>query len=173
VTQSIDLLLDDATEAAIRAQWDALKQASLPSMARHTGETNRPHVTLAIASQIPATVEASLKDLAAHVPLAMKLGAITLFVQAPARVILVRLVIPSAELLAVHTESATRLDGLPGRGTYHQPGHWTPHVTLANDLPADKVAVALAVLGELPDLEGAAVAVRRWDSIAKRTWNLT
>jgi len=43
---SIELLLDPATEAAIPAEWNALAEAGLSSLAAHTAESNRPHVTL-------------------------------------------------------------------------------------------------------------------------------
>jgi 2'-5' RNA ligase len=173
VTQSIELLLDDETDAAVRAQWEALKQAGLPSQARHTGATNAPHVTLAIAEQIPGPVEAALNDVADDVPLPIRLGSLLCFGgRTPWQVTLVRLVVPSAGLLSLQGRASAHLEGLRGRGAYFGPGTWTPHVTLARDVPFEHVSVALAVLAEQRDLDGEAVAVRRWDSAAKRTWLL-
>ncbi len=172
MTQSIELVLDDALDAAVRAEWDVLKQAGLPSMATHTDETNRPHVTLAVADEIPAPIEAELNSLADHVPMPIALGSLGLFGRRPGRVVLVRLVIPSADLLHLQSEAARLVRDLPGTGAHLDPGQWTPHVTLALSLPADRIGVTMAVLGEVPDLSGSAVAVRRWDSDVRRTWQL-
>jgi hypothetical protein len=46
MAHSIELLFDDATEAAVRRDWTALAQAGLPSQGQHRSPTNRPHVTL-------------------------------------------------------------------------------------------------------------------------------
>jgi hypothetical protein len=46
VVQTVELLLDEALEAQVLAQWRALADAGLPSQALHTGPANRPHVTL-------------------------------------------------------------------------------------------------------------------------------
>ena len=47
VTQSVELLLDEAADAAIRAQWDLLGDAGLPT-ARRTAPSphHAPHITL-------------------------------------------------------------------------------------------------------------------------------
>ena len=49
MVQSVELLLDPDTEAAVRSSWDALAAVDLPSLASNTAESNRPHVTLAVA----------------------------------------------------------------------------------------------------------------------------
>ncbi len=172
VTQSIELLLDDWLEAAVRAEWQALQQADLPSMARHTGDSNRPHITLAIAHDVPAPVEDALSVVAGRVPMPVRLGSPICFARRPGYFILVRSVIPTVPLLDIHAEVAQLVAGLPGTGSYLQPGSWTPHVTLASDVPGDQLWAALAVLSPMHDLLGHALAVRRWDSSAKRTWLL-
>ncbi len=50
---SLELVFDGASEAAVRREWDALVAADLPSQARHTGESNRPHVTLLVRPELP------------------------------------------------------------------------------------------------------------------------
>jgi 2'-5' RNA ligase len=173
VTQSIELLLDDETDAVVREQWEALKQAGLPSQARHTGATNAPHITLGIAGQIPEPVEARLHELAGGVPLPIRLGALVCFTgRSPEQVTLVRLVVPTCELLAFQQTVTEHLRGLPGTGDYFAPGEWTPHVTLAREIDADHLSAALAVLAAQQDVAGMAVAVRRWDSAGHRVWLL-
>ena len=51
------LLSDAATEAHIRGEWQQLMAAGLPSQGRHSGISNRPHITLAVARQLTAEQE--------------------------------------------------------------------------------------------------------------------
>jgi len=50
--RSIELTFDEETESAVRADWRALAGAGLPSLARHSGPTNRPHLTLAAGDDL-------------------------------------------------------------------------------------------------------------------------
>ncbi|MFS0865779.1 2'-5' RNA ligase family protein [Microbacterium sp. 179-B 1A2 NHS] len=50
---SIELLLDEATERAVRAEWAALAAAGLSSLGRHPSPSNRPHVTLLVRERVP------------------------------------------------------------------------------------------------------------------------
>ena len=58
--QTVELLLDPTTDAAVRAEWQRLAEAGLPSQARHHGGTNAPHITLGVAEMIPEEVERRL-----------------------------------------------------------------------------------------------------------------
>ena len=183
MTQSLELLLDDQTEAAVRREWRLLANAGLPSQERHRSSTNRPHVTLAAESAIAPAVDAALADLVpARLPLDLHVGAMTLF--GSDHVVLVRLVVPTRELLTLHAEVAEAVGADPA--SVLAPGRWTPHVTLATRLPRARIPEALAVLAagtDRPDRPGAdsparetltarAVAARRWDSEARHTWRL-
>ena len=64
MAHSLELLVDDALDGIIRAQWQTLADAGLPSRARVAAPTNRPHVTLVAAPSIPAAVDAALVPLA-------------------------------------------------------------------------------------------------------------
>ncbi|GAB2937509.1 2'-5' RNA ligase family protein [Rhodococcus aerolatus] len=165
--QSVELLLDDGSDAAVRAQWTALADAGLPSQARHTGESNRPHVTLAVAEALTAEQDEALVPVADDVPLPLTLGG--LLVLGGRRGVLARLVVPSAALLALQARvAATVGDAVAHTG----PGAWTPHVTLAHRLTDDELDRALRVLRPVQEVTGRAVAVRRWDGEAKREWRL-
>lgn len=171
MVQSLELLLDDELDAAVRRQWAALASAGLPSQARHTGESNRPHVTLAVASSVPDLVEGRLGVVAEAAPLAVRLGGLLCFpARGGARQVLSRLVVPSAELLAVHARAAALFGDLPGSPANLAAGAWTPHVTLARNLPTERLGAAVAALGQVDDLAGTAVEVRRWDSDTRTTW---
>ncbi len=40
--QSVELMLGEATDSAVRTQWESLAAAGLPSQARHPGPTTLP-----------------------------------------------------------------------------------------------------------------------------------
>ena len=180
MVQSVELLLDDALDGAVRRQWDRLAAAGLPSQARHPGASNRPHVTLTV-STVPwsAAVEAALADaVIGSLPLAVRLGAPLVFAPGP-RCVLARLVVPSPALLALHARihAAAEPDRAPGGVPHTAPGEWTPHVTLARGLPVARLGEAVAALGEatpghVPGAPGHAVGARRWDGDARREWRL-
>ncbi len=58
--QSVEALLDPVLDASVREEWARLLEAGLPSQARHTGASNAPHVTLAVAERIGADADARL-----------------------------------------------------------------------------------------------------------------
>lgn len=180
MVQSIELVLDEALDARVRQQWRALAEVGLPSLARHTGASNRPHVTLVVASGVAPEHEDRLTaaladgpDADAPVPLPVLLGGYVVF--GTHKHVLARLVVPSAALLAVQARAWRAWDGVLERPETVRPGRWTPHVTLAKHLTDTQVAQALTALraGPGPDAdrpgrneqadEGHAVAVRRWD----------
>ncbi|MFY0409517.1 2'-5' RNA ligase family protein [Solicola sp. PLA-1-18] len=166
MVQSVELLLDAGTESALRAQWDALGAAGLPTQASHTGASNRPHVTLEARDSLAADAESALPDVAAMLPVPVVVGPPTVFGRSGTRsgLILVRSLVVDAGLLAVHDAVG------PGGSPTSAPGRWMPHVTLARRMTADDVASALGVLDAAPDLHGEAVVLRRWDGEAKRDW---
>jgi 2'-5' RNA ligase len=173
VTQSVELLLDDELDAAVRREWVALLAADLPSQGRHTSETNRPHVTLTVAGTVLPYIETALKaELTGHLPVPVRLGGLLCFAGRGGRYVLARAVVPSTELLELQAACAALFDGLPGLSPQLLPGAWTPHVTLARNLPTEWVGTAFAALGELPELIGAAVTVRRWDSEGRTAWRV-
>ena len=171
--QSVELLLDPATDAAVRAEWAALSAVGLPSQADHRGETNAPHVSVLAAQTFPGD-EDPLAVAAAAVPLPVRLGAPVVF--GARRLVLARLVVVDRLLLDLHEGVVDALAGATGPSPHTVPGRWVPHVTLARGIPADGLATALAALredgGAVPELVGEATALRRWDSDARRAWTV-
>ena len=157
VTQSVELLLDEATAAAVRAQWDALAEAGLPSQARHTGESNRPHVTMAARRAIDPALEPALSDAVSPLPLPLRVGAVACFGRGP--YVLVRVVVANRALLDLQAAVTAALGPDPRTAHHFAPGSWTPHVSLARRLTADQVGRALSALGVTPDLAGHAVGL--------------
>jgi 2'-5' RNA ligase len=175
MVQSVELLVDDAVDEWIWAQWRALEAAGLPSQVRHGSLTNWPHVTLAVADAIPAAIDAGLSPIVkAALPMPMRVGGVMWF--PGRRHVVARAIIVSAALLRLHAEIADRLDGLEGRGARMAPGAWTPHITLARGVRTEQLGDMIAALagvdGIAEEHEGIFTACRRWDSDAKATWQL-
>ncbi|WP_336922021.1 2'-5' RNA ligase family protein [Aquipuribacter sp. SD81] len=175
MVQSVELLPGGAVEAWVRAQWAALADADLPSLAHHQGETNRPHVTLAVAGSVTAdaetALEAALSD-GAWRAAAVRPGGFVVF--GPhgrgGRFVLARLAVPSPPLLALHEVVARAWQPATDVPPTSRPGAWTPHVTLASRLTAAQLADAVVVAGAVaaPAAYEADTAVpprgvRRWD----------
>lgn len=153
---SIELLLDPATEAAVRAEWDALAAEGMSSLAQHTSPSNRPHVTLLVREDLPAF---DRRALLGRPPISVTLSAPLLF-GAGERRVLARSIVPTAELLDIH--AAVHAAAGPGDDAPHTaPGRWSPHVTLARRLRTVDLPAALDRLGG--EIHGRAVGLRLWD----------
>jgi 2'-5' RNA ligase len=161
---SVELTFDDRTEELVRAEWEALAEAGLSSMARHTAPGNRPHLTLlARRGDVTDAVAAAAADL----PVPLTLGAPLLFVHGD-RAVLARSVVPNLALLDLHARVHAAASGSAADLDHTVPGAWTPHVTLARRMRLDRIEAALARVGG--DIPGSGVQLRRWDS---RTATLT
>jgi hypothetical protein len=164
MVHSIELLFDDHTDAALRRQWEALAEAGLPSQARISAPTNRPHVTLAVAERIDEAADNPLGVLADRLPLDCVVGAPLLF--GGGRFVLTRLIVPTQDLLALHAgvHETTAPHMTPGPAPHSSPGHWTPHTTMCRRLTAAEAGRALATVHSMGrDLPGRLVALRHWD----------
>jgi 2'-5' RNA ligase len=158
--RSLELVLDATTDAAVRSDWTALQAAGLPSLADHTGESNRPHVTLVASDEAFASV-----DLEVRLPLPIRLGGLLVFgVGRPRGMVLSRALVPSAALMELHASVVARAGGAPRPTSL--PGAWTPHVTLARRLDASTLGRAFELL-DGRELDGAVVGVRLWDAETK------
>jgi hypothetical protein len=178
MAHSIELLLDPRTDTAIRAAWQALADAGLPSQVNVKSSTNRPHITLLAAERISPDVDEVLRGLAPRLPLACVVGAHVVFggpVFGGSSLTLARLIVPSADFLALHAEvyrlALPFVTGQPFPQC--RPGHWTAHATLGRRLTGTEVGAALGLAEEVAadfmtsDLMAEVVALRRWDSDAR------
>lgn len=157
---SLELLLDPGAEARIRAEWQALADAGLSSLAAHTAPSNRPHITLMVRPSLRPLTRADLG--AVRLPTALALGGPILFGVGDRRV-LARSVVPSAALLDLHA-ALHEAAGDGADAAHTRPGEWTPHITLARRLRLDTLPQALRLLDGLPAEEAEARTLRRWDA---------
>ncbi|WNG89967.1 2'-5' RNA ligase family protein [Mycobacterium sp. ITM-2016-00317] len=164
MVHSVELLFDAATESAVRHMWEELSEAGIRSMAGHRSPTNRPHVTLTVAEELDGAVDDALAEVLGRLPLPGVLGAPMLF-GAGRAVTLVRLLVPSRELLSLQADvHRICLPHMPKGALPHaDPGGWTPHVTLARRVPVDQLPAVFTLRAVTRDLPVTAVGLRHWD----------
>jgi 2'-5' RNA ligase len=173
LTQSVELLLDGAADVEIRAQWDRLGDAGLPTSRRSTpSPSHAPHITLWAGDTIGPEDDAALPGLVGGLDLELVVGSVMLFGPRRGSYVLVRAVVASAALLELQHQVVRTLRTPAYWG--FEPGRWSPHVTLARRVTTEQVGPSLTVLaGCRPELITRVRLVRRWDSDAKRAWDLT
>ncbi|WP_210649226.1 2'-5' RNA ligase family protein [Nocardioides sp. SYSU D00065] len=151
---ALELLPDEAGRDVVRRDWQALRDAGLPSQLDHRGATNTPHLTLIAAPSLgPLEEQRAVELLGPLLPVEVRAAGIALL--GGARVTLVRLVdVPDPLVRAV----------LDLRAAVTEPQHpgWLPHVTLARRVPRADVPRALDVLGH-DDVVLSLSGLRRWD----------
>lgn len=144
---TVELLPDAELEHGVRELWDRLRDAGLPSLARHPHPTNRPHLTVLTAASL-----AGLPPL--DLPIAAELGPVRLLGRA-----LVREVVDADRLRELQSRAWHALEaGWP------PPGEWVPHVSLALRVPPSAQAEALRLLAGVPPAHGEFVAARTYDT---------
>lgn len=169
MVHSVELVFDRATEAAVRHIWDELRDAGIPSQA----PAARPHMTLTVAERIDPGVDERLSSLGGRFPFPCRIGAPLLF--GTAKVVLARLVVPTADLLDVHAEvhRLCRSHLSPGPMANTLPGRWTAHVTLAHRMAPTQLGRALPIAGEPAEIAVNVIGLRRWDGGAKREYPIS
>ncbi|MER5449939.1 2'-5' RNA ligase family protein [Streptomyces sp. NPDC002764] len=129
--RTVELLLDQSAELAVREAWRRLADAGLPSQARHRSPTNAPHVTLAVCPELTAPIRWELAEVAATLPLPARFTGVVRF-ERPTSVLAWGLDYDSA-LASLHRRvwEAVVSDSAPETlNPFHEPGRWSPHVTL-------------------------------------------
>jgi 2'-5' RNA ligase len=180
MVQSVELLLEPDAERHVRDEWSALADGGLPSLATHSGGTSRPHITVAVAD---AGLEPAVDALQAvfrgwHLAepgLPVVVGSPVLFGGHRSRWVLARLVVPSRPLITLHSAVHRAIDeAAPDAEVVDQtrPDSWTPHVSLARRVPADRLGDALGAFDPSP-IRCRVTGARLWDSTPKTVTGLT
>jgi 2'-5' RNA ligase len=139
---AVSLLFDPETAAAISARWDLLAATGVSRSMLDLGY--KPHVTLAVYDElIVDRMIAALDGVFEHVDqLAVTLTDVTTFGSGSG--VCYAALAPSPELMRLH---ATIL-GAIGEGCrpHYKAGSWTPHCTLATDIPDADMGNVKAIL---------------------------
>jgi 2'-5' RNA ligase len=152
---ALELVADAAGEAAVRTDWQALRDAGLRSMLDHPGATNTPHVTVVAMPTLTTTdEERAVALLGGLLPIDVVTSGVAVF--GGSAVTLVRtLDVPDAVTRAV-------LDLRAATSGRHQHPGWLPHLTLARRLPRPDLPQALEAIGHT-SITVALTTLRRWD----------
>ena len=151
---ALELVPDDAGEEAVRREWQALRDAGLPSQLDHAGATNTPHLTVVSAPGLPdAAIDVAKARLGALLPVRARAAGLLLL--GGRRVTLARAYDLDDDV--VRRVLAVRVQ-VPDR----QHLGWLPHVTLARRLDRADAQAAIDVLGH-EDVELRFTALRQWD----------
>ncbi|MEV7242964.1 2'-5' RNA ligase family protein [Streptomyces sp. NPDC093248] len=129
--RTVEVLLDEAAELAVREAWRRLADAGLPSQARHRSPTNSPHLTLAACPELTAPIRWELAEVAAALPLPVRFTGLIRF-ERPTSVLAWALDLDAA-LAGLHRRvwDAVASDSPPeALNPFHAPARWSPHVTL-------------------------------------------
>ncbi len=150
---ALELLPDDEGDAAVRRDWQALRDAGLPSQLDHSGTSNAPHLTLLAAPDVGPAGERAVEAVGPLLPVEVRASGLLLFGRH--RFTVARaLDVPDALVAAVLALRAVTPD-LPHPG-------WLPHISLARRLDRDDAHRAVDVLGA-DDVVLRLTMLRRWD----------
>jgi 2'-5' RNA ligase len=156
---SIEVLPDAATETLAREAWQRLVDAGLPSAARHTGASNRPHITLAVRDN-PALE--GLGEVVHLLPQRLRLGGVLLFPWRSHAVVSWQVVM-TADLAALHRRVAELVGPSEERYATSAPDAWSPHLTMARRVALSDLGAAVEVL-DLHPHEGSIEGLRIWNA---------
>ena len=169
MVQAVELTLDRGSDDRVRAEWAALQAAGLPSLADHTGATNRPHVTLHVRDELDADAEERLVPVAGRLPLELWVGGVVLF-HARRRWVVARQVVVDRALLDLHDAVAGAVGG--GGSPLTLPGRWVPHVSIARGVRDEQLPDVLRRVATTPPYAATALRLRRWDQPAREAWDV-
>ena len=151
---ALELVPDDAGDAAVRRDWHALRDAGLPSQLDHTSGTNTPHVTVLALPAIDGTTEARALDrIGALLPVTVRVSGLAFLGGDNVTV---------ARLLDVPPPLARAVLDLREGAEGERHAGWLPHVTLGRRIPRGELPRVVEVLG-YDDVALSLTTLRRWD----------
>jgi len=156
---AIVMHLAEETVPRITMLWEILAEKDGDGQAKFSDEQIRfnypPHITLAVvdyAADPDPLVETIKPIVASWKPLPISFDTIAFLPRKPVAPMLARATV-TAEILQLNKEIC---DAFPPDAlrSYHRPKVWQPHVTLARDIPPERIGDALrAVLGRWSSFE--------------------
>ncbi len=151
---ALELVADPAGDAAVRTEWQAMRDAGLRSMLDHTGSSNTPHVTVIALPSLTDSDEGRAVDLLGEL-LPVEVVTSGVAVLGGSSVTLVR-------TLDVADDVTRAVLDLRAATTGHQHLGWLPHLTLVRRLPRADLPRALEAIGHA-SLRISLGTLRRWD----------
>ncbi|MFC7494904.1 MULTISPECIES: 2'-5' RNA ligase family protein [unclassified Nocardioides] len=151
---ALEMVPDDEGREALLRDWQALRDAGLPSMLDHPGAHQTPHITVVSAPELPEdAVDVAHARLGSLLPVRARAAGLLLL--GGERLTIARAVDIADDV--VRRVLAVRVQ-VPGR----QHAGWSPHVTLARRVARADAQRAVDALG-YADVELTLTELRRWD----------
>jgi 2'-5' RNA ligase len=161
--RTVELLGNEELDQAVRAAWWRLDQAGLGSLARHQHPTNRPHLTLASAEELPSSAAVVIAGALRVLPVRVRLSGLHFF---RGRTGMLAWAVDGGDALrSLQAQVWLALDGAD-RNPQHEPNAWTPHISLARRLRPDQESRAARLIGESA-ADGELVMARSYDTISR------
>ena len=159
---ALELVPDESGQELVRRDWQALRDAGLPSQLDHRGSTNAPHVTVVSAPELPeAAIDVARARLGALLPVRARTAGVLLL--GGERVTIAR-------ALDIDDDGVRRALAVRVQVPDRQHVGWLPHVTLARRVERSSVQQALDVLGHRDEVL-TLTQLRRWDpELGAVTW---
>ncbi len=166
---ALSLLLDDEAAVAIRRQWDRLAADGLSQSMPDLGYP--PHVTLVVCERLDGRAAPVLDGMIRQQP-AFDFSLTLTETFGPDSGVIYAALAPCETLRALHAQVAGVVSDTCR--PHYQPGHWTPHCTLATGLSAAQLDQArrmfeqhwVSLAGRFVAAELVAIApitpVKRW-----------
>lgn len=140
--QGVVLLFDPGADAAVRALWDALEDAGIPSLRTFSHRRHQPHVSLVVADSLGRG--AWIDRLEPFRGLRVELTAPAAFPGDGGFLVLAAT--PTRRLLDGHAALVGALAGPSARVWEHYlPDRWIPHCTLGGGLTDDHLAAGVRI----------------------------
>lgn len=159
---ALELVPDQAGRELVRRDWQALRDAGLPSQLDHRGATNTPHVTVVSAPLLPeSAIDVAQVRLGSMLPVQARTAGLLLL--GGRRVTLAR-------ALDIEDDVVRRVLAVRVQVPDRQHVGWLPHVTLARRVAREDAQRAVDVLGH-EDVLLTFTELRRWDpDLGAVTW---
>lgn len=151
---ALELVPDETGRDSVLRDWQALRDAGLPSQLDHKGMTNTPHVTLVAAPALSDHALDQARDLLGTL-LPVRARTSGLLLLGGPRVTVARALDVDDEVVHAVLRLRALVDG-------PQHDSWLPHISLGRRVPRAEVGRAIEVLGHR-DVELSLTGLRRWD----------
>ena len=171
VALAVCLLFDRPSERAVRALWDRLERAGVPSLRSHTHGHHMPHVSYAVLRTWDlAAVSAAVAGLGPITPVELTFDGVGLFRRGRAWL----LAGAAAEFV---TRQERVVEAVIGTGAelhkHYRPGRWLPHCSVAPRASLAQLPVLAAVIYDVLPLETRLDRVALIDSATGEIWPVT
>ncbi|MGQ0837126.1 2'-5' RNA ligase family protein [Actinokineospora sp.] len=162
MAHAIMITFDEQAETAIRGLWARLDRAGLPGTRKFP-----PHLTFAMASDIPRRTRAALRaDLARLTMPGIWLAGLSTF--ATSENVLMLAAVTDSELLAVHSAVHDVLAGkVRNPNAYYLPGSWIPHCTLVHGVTDAELVAGFGVVFPVEPIRARARRVVVLDTVTE------